>query len=285
MQVLTFQYYPFAGGRRQYRQSARVYPRAMGQLDGRDAAAALDAVYELAAVRYLGILPREAARLAYDLVPCDRAGWVVMDLAAGTVQGTHWPMDIPQLLGLMPPDLAEVPLVAPLVESSSAVVLRISDVWSGSEWRSTRIYSELYGPLGVEYQAIAMISISGAGGGARLDGLSLVRHDRDFSDRERDLLAEFGRHVRAAARRLRAPGDIDRAIEIGLTVRQAQALLSVAGGATMPLAAASLGVSAKTLGNHLQAAYERLGVSGRLAALALLRNDDKSQYAAGDIPR
>lgn len=260
----------------------------MSQLAGRDAAAVLDAVYELASIRYLDALPREVARLAYELVPVDRSGWVIMDIGAGTAEGIHWPGDISQLLGLMPQDLAEVPLVTPLVRSRSTDVLCISDLWTTTQWHSTKIYSELYGPLGIEHQAVAMMSVSGTLDGTvrgRVDGLSLVREDRDFSERERDVIAEFSRHVRATARRLRAPADIDRAMRVGLTRRQAQAIMAIADGATMQVAASRIGITAKTLGNHLQAAYERLGVNGRVAALARLREDSESRYAVGEIPR
>jgi DNA-binding CsgD family transcriptional regulator len=260
----------------------------MSLLAGRDAAAVLDAVYELATIRYLDALPREVARLAYELVPVDRSGWVIMDVGAGIAQGTHWPGDIPQLLGLMPQDLADVPLVTPLVSSRSTDVLCISDLWSTTQWHNSKIYSELYGPLGVEHQAVAMMSVSGTLDGkvrGRVEGLSLVREDLDFSDRERGIIAEFSRHVRATARRLRAPADIDRAMQVGLTRRQAQALMAIADGATMQIAASRIGVTAKTLGNHLQAAYERLGVGGRLAALARLREGTESRFAVGEIPR
>jgi DNA-binding CsgD family transcriptional regulator len=58
---------------------------------------------------------------------------------------------------------------------------------------------------------------------------------------------------------------------LGLTARQYDALLAVADGSTVTAAARRLDISPQTLATHLRDAYAVLGVSGRLAAINLLR--------------
>ena len=61
---------------------------------------------------------------------------------------------------------------------------------------------------------------------------------------------------------------------LGLTPRQHEALLAVAGGATVAAAARRLDISPQTLATHLRDAYAALGVTGRIAALNVLREHD-----------
>jgi DNA-binding CsgD family transcriptional regulator len=58
---------------------------------------------------------------------------------------------------------------------------------------------------------------------------------------------------------------------LGLTPRQYAALCAVADGASVRVAARRLNVSPHTLATHLRDAYAVLGVSGRLAAINVLR--------------
>ena len=58
---------------------------------------------------------------------------------------------------------------------------------------------------------------------------------------------------------------------VGLTRRQYQALCAVADGTSVRLAARELDISPQTLATHLRDAYAALGVSGRVAALNVLR--------------
>ena len=122
----------------------------------------------------------------------------------------------------------------------------------------------------------------GGGGAPRFEALSAVRGDRDFSAREAWMLEEFTRHVRIAARRLRAaptPLTVEIGIERGLTERQAQAIIALADGMTTRQAAAE-----KTLENHAQGAYGRLGVNNRMAAIRTLAGLGAPAFALGEIP-
>ena len=252
----------------------------------RDARRVLDAVAQLGDVDALDALPRAAAHLLAELVQADRAGWVTVDFSLGRLDGVHWPRPIPDLLSMFPANLAEVPLVEPVLSARGTGAIRISDVWSRREWHGKRIYWELYAPTGAEHQMAAPISFGG-GGAPRFEALSAVRGDRDFSAREAWMLEEFTRHVRIAARRLRAaptPLTVEIGIERGLTERQAQAIIALADGMTTRQAAARLGVAEKTLENHAQGAYGRLGVNNRMAAIRTLAGLGAPAFALGEIP-
>ncbi len=250
----------------------------------------LDAVYEVGLVPTMAGLPRVVARLAWELVPCDHSGWVVLDFASGKMSGEHWPTDLSPYFDRVPGELAAVPLVPAAAVGPTNSVIRLSDFYSPRQLHDTAVYSELYRTIGVEYQLVVPLSFATPGSsglrGKRAESLTLARWDSDFTDRERAMLDEFGRHVRSAARRLRAGADSATTApdEFGLTARQSEALLAVAGGATVRSAATELGISPKTLENHLQAAYLRLGVTNRTAALARLRGRNTGPYGLGEIP-
>lgn len=255
-----------------------------------DARRLLDTVYELGLVSTMAALPLTVARLTFELVPCTHAGWVILDLATGQMRGVHWPNNLAHLFSHLPPDLMKVPLVPVAALTPATNVIRLSDFFSRRELHNTSVYIELYRSMGLEYQLVVPLSFGGPSSGLRgrrAESLTLARKDADFTERERAILDEFGRHVRNAARRLRlATGQpsAEAAEAIGLTSRQGESLLAISDGASVRMAAKSLGVTPKTLENHLQAAYARLGVSNRTAALARLRTAHVSNFGLGEIP-
>ena len=237
-------------------------------LGARDAGRVLDAAAQLGATTGADELRVLTARLAFELLPVERSGWVQIDSATQQLRGVHWPYPVSDILALLPRDLEVVPLVSPLRAQLSPSPLRISDVMTRPQWHSTGIWAELYGPHGGEYQLATVLGMRGT----LMHALSLFRSDRDFTRREVALTAEFARHVRVAARRIsrRHPDPAD----LGLTPRQLEALRELETGATVRRAAAELGVTEKTMENHLQEAYRRLGVNNRVAALRRLRGED-----------
>ncbi|MEO6532431.1 MAG: LuxR C-terminal-related transcriptional regulator [Pseudolysinimonas sp.] len=262
----------------------------MDALRPRDFRSVLDAVYALNLVDRIDDLPLAVAKLAYELVPCDHAAWAVIDFAAGGMETVHWPHDIADRVRQLPAELALVPLVPAAAMGPTSTVIRLSDFHTTREWHAMPIYSELYRPTGIEYQIVVPVGFAAPSSGVRgkrAESFTLGRWDSDFTDRERAILDEFGRHVRSAARRLRMM-PIDPSSELAarfrLTGRQLESLLAVADGATVDAAARGLGLSPKTLENHLQAAYLRLGVNNRTAALARLRGNSSSRFAVGEIP-
>ena len=76
------------------------------------------------------------------------------------------------------------PIVARYAQTPDARPIRFSDIVSADELHALELYTEVYRPMGVEYQiAFTLPSVPG-----RILGIALSRGDRDFSDDERDLL-------------------------------------------------------------------------------------------------
>lgn len=117
--------------------------------------------------------------------------------------------------------------------------------------------------------------------------LILRRSGRRFSARERRLAQLLAPHFATAYRRVaddtrrqgllraleRAAGDTAPAElrALGLTPREAEVLAAVGHGSTNEQIAFELGISAPTVKKHLEHIYAKLRVSGRVAALARVR--------------
>ncbi|MBA4247918.1 MAG: hypothetical protein C0444_06450 [Microbacterium sp.] len=221
----------------------------------------LDAAAQLAPIASTATLRQEAVEILYSLVPSTRAGWVSIDLTTGAMSGNHLPEPIPFVIPLMPRVLSEVPMVAELLEAPVPGSLRISDTLTPEQWHARPLYAQVYRPLGGEYQIGTLLEVDQG----LVETLAVFRADSDFTDRELAMVEEFARHVRATLARLRAAAARDaRGL---LTSRQRQVLAQLESGATVRQAATALSISEKTLENHLQAIYRRLGVSSRTAAL------------------
>ena len=78
----------------------------------------------------------------------------------------------------------ENPLIERYRLTGDGRAYRFSDVVSQDELRATAIYTELYGPLGVEHQ----IAFTLPAAPERLLGVALCRNERDYTDAERDLI-------------------------------------------------------------------------------------------------
>jgi DNA-binding CsgD family transcriptional regulator len=150
---------------------------------------------------------------------------------------------------------------------------RFSDVVSRAELESTRLYREVYRPLGVNYQ-IAFTLPSEA---RRVVAIALSRADRDYSNAERDFLNRarpfliqayrnaltYTTHTAAAAEQL-----VPALVGAGLTRREAEVMQLIARGASNQDAAEQLGVSDRTIQKHLERVFRKLDVTTRSAAAA-----------------
>lgn len=170
----------------------------------------------------------------------------------------------------------ENPIYRLHVDTRDGRAYRFCDVTTREELEATRLYREVYHPLGIEYQ-IAFTLPSDAG---RLLAVVLHRSDGDFSDSERDFLNrarpfliqtyrnalafESQRHDGAPA-----ASDLERGlVDAGLSARQAQIAALVAIGRSTNDIATELALSARTVQKHLEPAYRKLGVTSRSAAAA-----------------
>ncbi len=164
------------------------------------------------------------------------------------------------------------PLAAHFIHSRDGRPRRFSDLLTRRELHRLEIYTEIYAPLGVEYQ----IAFTLPSGPQRVLGVALSRSRRDFTVAERDLLDVARPYLIQAyrnalafteANRLDGPApEITDPRRLGLTSRQAEVVRLVAMGRSNQHISGVLGISVRTVQKHLERAYRELGVSDRSQA-------------------
>lgn len=167
----------------------------------------------------------------------------------------------------------ENPLYQRWVRTQDGRPYRFSDVTSREELEATRLYQEIYVPLGVRHQiAFTLPDVAG-----QMVAIALSREDRDFSDAERDLLDRarpfliqaYRNAIAHSGARRRTPADLEAAlVGAGLTEREAEVMRLVAAGGSNRDVAARLGLSERTVQKHLERVFRKLGVATRSAATA-----------------
>jgi DNA-binding CsgD family transcriptional regulator len=183
----------------------------------------------------------------------------------------------------------ENPLVVEFQRSKDGRPYRFSDIVSADDFHALDLYREFYGPIGLEHQ-IAFV-LPGASGA--IIAVALSRAERDFSDAERDLLELARPHlIQAYNNALRYSGALragdddggirsipraraERLRELGLTVREGEALVLAASGSSDREIAETLGLSPRTVAKHLQRSYVKLRIDGRSEATALVDDLDR----------
>ena len=146
-------------------------------------------------------------------------------------------------------------------------VVTIADFYTGRQWHSTGMYTDLYQPKGLEHELMLTLP-SGPGRSAPGPGRTLRMFlfrgpGSDFCEADRALLTLLRPHLHQAyldAERRRHPGP-------ELTPRQWQLMDMLAAGHTNARIARRLGVSEGTVRKHLENIYRRLQVSSRAAAI------------------
>jgi DNA-binding CsgD family transcriptional regulator len=150
-------------------------------------------------------------------------------------------------------------------------VVKTSDFYSARQWHSTGMYIDCIRPQGLEHHlGVTLPELAEMAGPGRYVGLVLHRGPGpDFSERDRALLVLLRPHLYQACldvERRRHP--VPR-----LTARQNDLLRLVAAGRTNTQIARRLGISEGTVRTHLENIYDRLGVSGRAAAVTRVLAD------------
>lgn len=140
---------------------------------------------------------------------------------------------------------------------------RVTDIVSPLMWRQSQTCRDLFSYLGVRYQLIIPLAVSGHG--YRL--MNIYRGTLDFNDSERDLAAHvqpvlIGLYALAAHTGPVIRANIDRGVR-PLTHRELKVLQLVADGRTSHAIAHRLGISAHTVGRHIEAIYAKLGTHDR----------------------
>lgn len=214
------------------------------------------------------VLPKIAA-----IVPCDVVTYNDIDLQAATMRWTAYPADAldPSTGSILAAYAHEHPLIRHFQTVGDEAPCRISDVVSTPEFHALNLYNELFRPAGIEFQLAMTLRTPTH----QVIGIALNRSSRDFTERERDIIAllrsplaaSLARLERrsAAGRGLREPATED------LTDRERQVLELAASGRTDKAIGHALGCSQRTISKHLENIYRKLGVTGRVAAVGRLR--------------
>lgn len=132
-------------------------------------------------------------------------------------------------------------------------MIRMSDVVPSREIDRFPFYRQVMAPYGIDHA----VKVSFASPPTIRRAVIVVRTDRDFTDRDCDLLA-LAPHLEAEYRRARSAGL--------LTPREREVLSLVRQGLTNRQIARRLGITPGTVRSHLEHAFAKLGVGTRTAA-------------------
>lgn len=150
--------------------------------------------------------------------------------------------------------------------------LRISDLLSDRELRSTRVYSQVFRPAGVTHQLALVNRRSSLTDNA---GYTVCRQGMDFTDDEVELatllqpLLLAVHQVMAAFEPSPPPGPVTE--PYGLTATELDILSLLAAGLTAVAIGHVRRISPRTVRKHLENIYAKLGVHDRLLAVGYAR--------------
>ena len=149
---------------------------------------------------------------------------------------------------------------------------RLTDVVSWRRYRESPVYREYFAP-GVGY--MLDLGLTARPGWQRTLLFCKAPEEKDFSERDRDVLELLRPHLQAREARSelyrRLSSDHAAAADepdddSALTLREREMVYLVGQGKTNAQIAAELWITPGTVKKHLEHVYEKLGVSGRTAA-------------------
>ncbi|HEV2326662.1 MAG TPA: LuxR C-terminal-related transcriptional regulator [Terracidiphilus sp.] len=103
-------------------------------------------------------------------------------------------MDFPDSVRIFEEHMYEHPLIAFSTIERKQAVVKISDFMSMARFRELGIYREFFRRVGTDHQMVCVIGSESS----PLIGIAVNRHGKDFSERERNLLALALPHLRQA---------------------------------------------------------------------------------------
>ena len=205
--------------------------------------------------------------------------WEVLDSSSGTHA-----MDSDVLLSerekasLQRRSCEVVPLehpIFPLMVKGIAKAVRLSDLISYRALYRTNLYHDVFKPVSTKHQLIVPFNV-----GTQACGLTSNRDSQNYSDEDVTAAGVFSRHVSAAfstdqllgssagARQEARAFDHLALRRRGLTRRECEVLWWVAEGKRNGEIGIILGIAMVTVEVHLTSIYRKLGVEGRMAAVA-----------------
>lgn len=241
-----------------------------------DRAAVLDAAWQLGSVRSTDELEAAGMAVVLALLGGDESGFNDLSLAEGRLTAKIYPVSPvgEELRGQLADLIADHPVVRRLEREPSTAPVRMSDLMPDGRFRGTRTYETMFRPRGLEHQLTVPLRVDPA---TRSGTVYVVnRADRDFDEKDlgRAMLIAPVLAALHAAMRARTPSPESREaarVESGLTVRELDVLGLAASGMTAEAIGRALTISPRTVHKHLENAYTKLEVRGRVEAVAACR--------------
>jgi len=141
------------------------------------------------------------------LIPCDVVCYDEVDVGTQTDTWLCRPADaltFPDSHSIFQEHISEHPLINYHVERDDLRVLKLSDFLSQRQLHDLGLYQDFFRHVGTEYQMASVVSMCKP----VVIGLVLNRPDRDFTERERALLALANPHLIQAHRNAQAFADV-----------------------------------------------------------------------------
>jgi DNA-binding CsgD family transcriptional regulator len=162
------------------------------------------------------------------------------------------------------------PLVAHTVTGPGTAARR-SDLQSRTETRAMAVYDEVYRPLGAEHQLAMAFPAGYADGERRRICLVVNRRSCDFADGDVATAVMLRARLAHALQRLAPPPPLAatvpaHSVRDRVTRREAAVLALLSRGLTNEQIARRLEISPRTVDKHLEHAYPKLRVCGRVEA-------------------
>jgi DNA-binding NarL/FixJ family response regulator len=236
-----------------------------------DDRALLDLLGDVVGVLDLEEFQRELLRGLLTTLPCKWAS--LNSIGPAGVSALVTPHLADEWFGRFAELAHENPLYQYWLRTHDGRAYRFRDVAERASLEATRLYREVYAPLGIRYQVAFTLPSEPD----QILAVVLHREEHDFSDAERDfldrarpfLIQAHRNAIAYSALKARSLDALDGALTgHGLTTREAEVLRLVALGGSNRDIAARLGVSDRTVQKHLERTFRKLGVSSRSAAAA-----------------
>ncbi|MEV0369812.1 helix-turn-helix transcriptional regulator [Streptomyces sp. NPDC050636] len=148
----------------------------------------------------------------------------------------------------------------------SGVPMRRSTLQTRSEYHSLAVYADVYRPVGAEQQLAMSFPAGYAAGVPRSVCVALGRSGSDFTEDDVAAAELLRTRLSRVLHRLAPPTPVPRT-ELELVTRRESAVLALlAHGLTNQQIAHRLSISPRTVDKHLEHAYAKLRVGGRVEA-------------------
>lgn len=225
-----------------------------------------------------------------EALPGDLRAWRSVNLANPSVRMWFNEANAYRMPDVVDAVIAEHPVVAHrLAHPDSEPVLRVSDCVSDRVFRSSRVYRELFVPVGARYQ----LTIAAGGDDTVTNGWIIKRSVRDFTEAElqharrlQPLLALLDTIYSSSPIRRTHSAHIDEARKRAhLTVRELDILTLVADGLSAQQIARLNRISVRTVRKHLENLYAKLECHDRLLAVNKARALGLLHSAQGALER